>query len=84
MLLEPIRPAYPAMAKATRTEGIVVLTATIDRTGRIVGLRVVSGPAILRQAAESAVREARYKPYLLNGSPTEVETTISVNFRMSS
>jgi len=83
MLLAPIRPEYPAIAKASHTEGTVVATATIDRNGRIVGLQVVSGPMMLRQAAAEAIREARYRPYLLNGLATEVETTISVSFRMS-
>ena len=83
MLLAPIRPEYPAIAKASHTEGTVMVTATIDRNGRIVGLQVVSGPMMLRQAAAEAIREARYRPYLLNGLATEVETTISVSFRMS-
>jgi protein TonB len=83
MLLAPIRPDYPAIAKASHTEGVVVVTATIDRNGRIVGLQVVSGPMMLRQAAAEAIREARYRPYLLNGTATEVETTISVSFRMA-
>ena len=83
MLLAPIRPDYPQIAKASRTEGVVVLTAIIDKNGRIVGLQVLSGPPMLRQAAADAVREARYRPYLLNGQATEVETTISVNFKMT-
>ena len=83
MLLAPIRPEYPQIAKLSRTEGTVVVTATIDKNGRIVGLQVVSGPVMLRQAAADAIREARYRPYLLNGLATEVETTISVSFRMS-
>jgi protein TonB len=60
------------------------VTATIDRQGRITGLRVLSGPEMLRGAAVDAVKEARYEPFLLNGQPTEVTTTITVNFRMSS
>jgi periplasmic protein TonB len=82
MLLAPIRPNYPQIARVSRTEGTVVVTATIDKNGRIVGLQVVSGPVMLRQAAADAIREARYRPYLLNGSATEVETTISVSFKM--
>jgi protein TonB len=82
MLLSPIRPTYPPIAIATRTQGIVVVTATIDKSGRIVGAQAISGPPILRGAAIEAVRLARYRPYLLNGQPTEVDTTISVNFRM--
>jgi protein TonB len=82
MLLAPIRPVYPAIAKAAHVEGSVVVEAVISRMGTIEGLRVVSGPMMLRQAAMDAIREARYQPFRLNGEPTEVETTITVNFRM--
>ncbi len=82
LLLAPIRPIYPRIAVAAGVRGMVVVTATIDKSGRIVGLQVVSGPEMLRQAAADAVREARYRPYLLNGQATEVITTISVNFTM--
>jgi protein TonB len=82
MLLAPIRPVYPAIAKAAHVEGSVVIEAVISRMGTIEGLRVVSGPMMLRQAAMDAIREARYQPFRLNGEPTEVETTITVNFRM--
>jgi protein TonB len=81
-LLAPIQPRYPPIAIAGHVQGTVVVTATIDRTGRIVGLQVVSGPIMLRGAAVDAIKDARYQPYLLNGTPTEVETTIAVNFRM--
>ena len=84
MLLAPIRVVYPAIAKAAHVEGTVVVTAMIDKTGRIVGAQVTSGPAMLRAAAIDAVREARYRPYLLNGEATEVETTVQVNFRLGS
>ncbi len=82
LLLHPITPAYPTIAKAAHVEGTVVLSATIDEHGRITGLQVVSGPEMLRRAAIEAVQVARYQPYLLNGAATEVATTISVVFRM--
>jgi protein TonB len=82
MLLAPIRPVYPAIAKAAHVEGTVVVEAVISRKGTIESLRVVSGPLMLQQAAMDAIREARYQPFRLNGEPTEVETTITVNFRM--
>jgi protein TonB len=84
LLLAPIRPIYPRIAVMARVEGTVVVTAIIDKQGRITGLQVLSGPDMLKSAAVEAVKEARYRPYLLNGEPTEVITTISVNFRMSS
>ena len=82
LLAEPIRPVYPAIAKAARVEGEVVVAATISAEGRIEGLRVVSGPEMLRDAAMEAIRRARYRPFLLNGEATAVETTVTVNFRM--
>jgi protein TonB len=82
MLLTPIRPVYPAIARAAHVEGTVVVEAIISRTGTIESLHAVSGPVMLQNAALEAIREARYRPYLLNGEPTEVQTTITVNFRM--
>ncbi len=82
MLLAPIRPVYPPIARAAGVQGTVVVSAVISRTGAIESLHVLSGPAMLQSAALDAIRTARYQPYLLNGEPTEVETTITVNFRM--
>jgi periplasmic protein TonB len=82
MLIAPIRPVYPMIAKAARVEGSVVVEAVISRTGTIESLHVVSGPQMLQSAALDAIREARYRPYRLNGEPTEVQTRITVNFRM--
>ncbi len=82
MLLAPIHPIYPRIAIISRTEGTVVVTATIDTHGRVTGLQVVSGNPMLTSAAIDAIKDARYKPYLLNGEPTDIITTISVNFRL--
>ena len=82
MLIAPIRPVYPAIAKAAGVQGTVVVEAVISRKGTVESLHVVSGPAMLQQAALDAIREARYQPFRLNGEPTEVQTTITVNFRM--
>jgi protein TonB len=82
LLLTPLRPVYPEIAKIAHVSGTVVVTATIDKSGRIVELKVLSGPPMLQQAAADAVRDARYRPYLLNGQPVEVVTTFSVNFVM--
>jgi protein TonB len=83
-LLEPIQPEYPMIAKLSHTEGTVVVQAVISKTGRIESAHVVSGPGVLQGAALEAVRAARYRPFLLNGLPTEVETTVSITFRMGS
>jgi protein TonB len=82
-LLTPIHPVYPAIARAVHVEGAVVVEAVISRSGTIESLRVVSGPQMLQSAALEAIRAARYQPYRLNGEPTEVQTTITVNFRIS-
>jgi protein TonB len=82
MLLAPIRPVYPVIAKAAGVQGTVIVEAVISRKGTIESLRVVSGPQMLQNAALEAIREARYQPFRLNGEPTEVQTTITVNFRL--
>jgi protein TonB len=73
-------PVYPPIAKAAHVSGAVVLHAIISKSGTIENLEVISGPEMLRNAATEAVRGWRYKPYILNGEPTEVETTVTVNF----
>ena len=75
-------PQYPAIARAARIQGTVVLQATIAKDGTIQNLRVIDGPPMLQQAAMDAVRSWRYKPYLLNGEPVEVETTVNVIFNL--
>jgi len=82
MLIHKVVPTYPAIARATHTSGAVVLQATISRTGTSENLRVMSGPAMLRQAALDAVKQWRYRPYMLNGQPVEVETAVEVDFTL--
>ena len=77
-----VDPRYPPIARAARIQGTVVLQATISKGGTIENLRVLSGPPMLQQAAEEAVRTWRYKPYLLNGDPVEVETQVNVVFTL--
>jgi len=84
LLLAPITPVYPRIAVTAHIEGTVKVEAIISKLGRIESAHVVSGPEMLRQAALDAIRNARYTPYLLNGSPTEVQTSITVNFKLSS
>ena len=82
MLLQKTTPVYPPIAKAARVSGTVVLQATISKSGTIENLSVISGPAMLQQAALDAVRTWRYRPYLLNNEPVEVETTVNVIFSL--
>jgi len=77
-------PVYPPIARAAHVSGAVVLHAVISKDGTIKGLTVISGPEMLRSAAVSAVETWRYKPYVLNGEPTEVDTQVTVNFNIGS
>lgn len=79
-----VNPVYPADAKTAGISGAVVLHATIGRTGAVEDLTVVSGPPELAQSALDAVKQWTYKPFLLNGEPTDVTTTITVNFQLNS
>ncbi|HEU5351443.1 MAG TPA: energy transducer TonB [Terracidiphilus sp.] len=82
LLVRKTIPEYPPIAKTLHVQGTVVLQATISTAGKIEGLRVVSGPALLQRAALEAVKTWVYRPYILNGKPVEVETTVNVEFRM--
>jgi len=79
-LLHRVQPDYPALARQARVQGPVVLRAMISRDGAIENLQVLSGHPMLVQAAVDAVRQWRYRPYVLNGEPVEVETQVTVNF----
>jgi periplasmic protein TonB len=76
-------PTYPSLAKSARIQGQVLLQALISKQGMIENLRVISGHPMLVTAAVQAVRQWRYRPYILNGEPVEVETQITVNFSLA-
>jgi periplasmic protein TonB len=82
-LVHKVQPAYPALARAARIEGMVQLQAVISKQGTIENLRVVSGHPMLACAAIEAVSQWRYRPYILNNETVEVETEITVNFSIS-
>lgn len=79
-LRQTIDATYPALGQHSRVQGSVVLEAVIGTDGVIEGLRVISGPSILSGAAQQAVRQWRFKPYLQNGLPVETKCTVTVNF----
>jgi protein TonB len=81
-ILHRVQPAYPPLARSARVQGMVVLAAVISKAGVIENLRVVSGHPMLVKAALDAVSEWRYRPYILNNEPVEVETQIMVNFTL--
>ena len=66
-----------------RVEGTVVLMAVIGKDGSVQDVRVESGLPLLAQAAIDAVRQWRYRPYLLNGEPVEIDSRITINFTLS-
>jgi len=80
VLLHKVLPSYPALARKEHISGSVVLQAVIGKDGSVEDVRAVQGHPLLIAAATDAVKQWRYKPYLLNGRPVEVETTITVNF----
>lgn len=82
-LLSKIQPPYPPLARQARIQGSVLLSAIIGKDGTIQNLKVISGHPMLTQAALDAVKQWRYKPYLLNGEPVEVETQVQVNFTLA-
>jgi len=82
LLLKKVQPAYPANALRMRTEGIVKLMATVGKTGSVTTVKVVSGDALLTQSALDAVKQWKYKPYLLNGNPIEIQTEVTINFKL--
>ncbi len=82
-LIHKVQPVYPESARLKRIEGTVVLRAVIGKDGRIKSLRPVGGPPELVEAATGAVQQWRYNPYVLDGKPVEVDTTINVNFALA-
>jgi len=78
-----VNPTYPLLAKQMKVQGAVILEALISRTGSIQGIQVLSGPAILSEAAREAVKQWHFKPYYQGGQPVETEARITVNFTIS-
>jgi len=82
-LIHRVQPVYPPIARQVRVQGAVELRAIISKAGTIENLVVLRGHPMLAAAASEAVRQWRYRPYLLNNEPVEVETDITVNFVLS-
>jgi len=83
LLVRRVNPNYPPLARQARIQGQVVLRAVISKDGSIENLTLVSGHPMLAPAAIDAVKQWKYKPYLLNGEPVEVDTEVLVNFTLS-
>jgi len=82
-LVYDVAPKYPPEAGRARIEGTVVLLAVIGKDGTVQDVRVQSGLSVLAQAAIEAVKQWRYRPYLVNGEPVEVDSQITINFNLS-
>jgi protein TonB len=82
LLYKKVAPSYPQTALRMHIEGMVELMATISKEGNISQVKVLSGDAQLAKAASDAVKQWRYKPYLLNGEPVEIQTQVTVNFKL--
>lgn len=81
-LLSSVAPAYPQMARNQRVSGDVKIDALIDASGRVSATKVISGPALLHQAAQDAVRQWKYQPATLNGQPAPMHLTVTVQFKL--
>jgi TonB family protein len=82
LLVHKVDPVYPAEARAARISGSVVLKAMISTTGDVTNLQLISGHPMLAPAAIEAVKQWKYKPYLLNGKPVEIDTQVTVNYSL--
>ena len=82
LLLRRVGPVYPQFAKQNHVGGRVLLRAVISTQGKVVSVEPISGPQELVAAAVSAVRQWRYRPYVISGQAAEVDTEIAVNFAL--
>jgi len=82
LLMKKVQPVYPRTAMAMHVEGVVELAATISKTGDITSVKVLKGDSQLTRAAIDAVKQWKYKPYLLNGEPVEITTQVTISFKL--
>jgi protein TonB len=82
VLVKKVNPVYPSQALHLRREGVVKILASITKTGSIASAKLLAGDPILGAAAVTAVKQWKYQPYTLNGEPIQVDTQISVSFKL--
>lgn len=82
LLIKNVDPIYPALAKQMRVQGAVELLANIGKDGSITKVTALSGDPVLARAAIDAVKQWKYKPYYLDDQPVEIQTQITVNFKL--
>ncbi len=83
LVVSKVPPSYPPSARQARIQGSIILTVHIDKSGDVESMQLVSGHPMLAPAAIDAVKQWKYQPYLLNGEPVAVETTVTVNFTLA-
>ncbi len=83
VVISRVQPIYPRLAQINRIQGTVQLNAIITSRGTLEELRVLSGPPMLAQAALEAVQQWKFRPYILNGKPIEVQTEVIVRFSLN-
>ena len=83
LVIKKVQPDYPILARQSRLQGHVLLIIEIDKDGNVEDVKLVSGHPDLAPAAIKAVKQWKYKPYLLNGEPVKVETQVDVVFSLS-
>ena len=81
-LITSVPPAYPLLAKNQHVSGNVVIDALIDAHGRVTSMKVISGPALLQQAAMDALKQWKYQPATLDGKPTAMHLSVTLQFRL--
>jgi len=82
LLIKSVDPIYPALARQMRIQGAVELLASIGKDGSITGVKLLSGDSVLSRAAIDAVKQWKYKPYYLNDQPVEIQTQVTVKFKL--
>ena len=81
-IIDQVKPAYPELAKLSRTEGTVILQILISKDGKVTKVEIVSGPALLTRAAQEAVKQWKYKPTIVGGQAVEVITPVTLQFHL--
>jgi len=84
LLVSKVAPDYPVDAKQARIQGTVVMKVIVDKEGNVANIQLISGHPLLAPAAIDALKQWKYRPYLLNGMPVEIETQVQVNFTLAS
>ncbi|MFZ0285437.1 MAG: energy transducer TonB [Terriglobales bacterium] len=82
LLIKKVAPIYPQRAMQAHLQGSVQLLATISKNGDISHVKLLNGEPVLAQAAMDAVKQWKYKPYLLDGQPMDIQTQITINFSL--